>query len=85
MGLFRFVVMPLYMFSGTFFSPSQLPASLRSIVAATPLYHGVQLCRELSLGTATTGSTIEHAGYLVALTALGIVAGCVSYRRVLAA
>jgi lipooligosaccharide transport system permease protein len=84
-GLFRFVVMPLYMFSGTFFSPAQLPAWLRSVVAATPLYHGVQLCRSLSLGTATAGATIEHVGYLVALIALGAVAGCLSYRRVLAA
>jgi lipooligosaccharide transport system permease protein len=83
-GLFRFVVMPLYMFSGTFFSPSQLPAWLRSIVAVTPLYHGVQLCRSLSLGTATTAGTLEHVGYLVVLTIVGVAAGCVSYRRVLA-
>jgi lipooligosaccharide transport system permease protein len=85
MGLFRFVVMPLYMFSGTFFSPAQLPGWLRSIVAVTPLYQGVQLCRSLSLKTATTSATIEHVGYLVALIALGALAGCVSYRRVLAA
>jgi lipooligosaccharide transport system permease protein len=84
-GLFRFVVMPLYMFSGTFFAPSELPGWLRSIVAATPLYHGVQLCRSLSLGTATAGATIGHAGYLVALTVGGVLAGFVSYRRVLAA
>jgi lipooligosaccharide transport system permease protein len=83
-GLFRFVVMPLYMFSGTFFSPSELPAALHSVVAATPLYHGVQLCRSLSLGTATAGATIEHVGYLVTLIVLGVVSGCVSYKRVLA-
>ncbi len=84
-GLFRFVVMPLYMFSGTFFSPSQLPAWLHSIVAVTPLYHGVQLCRSLSLGTATATGIFEHVGYLVTLTVLGVAAGRVSYRRVLAA
>jgi lipooligosaccharide transport system permease protein len=84
-GLFRFVVMPLYMFSGTFFAPSQLPAWLRPIMAATPLYHGAQLCRSLGLGTATAGATIEHVGYLVALTVCGVIAGCRSYRRVLAA
>jgi ABC-type polysaccharide/polyol phosphate export permease len=84
-GLFRFVVMPLYMFSGTFFATAQLPSWLRSIVVATPLYHGVQLCRSLSLGTATTVTAIEHVGYLVALIVIGVVAGCVSYRRVLAA
>jgi lipooligosaccharide transport system permease protein len=84
-GLFRFVVMPLYMFSGAFFAIAQLPAWLRSIVAATPLYHGVELCRSLSLGTATVGATTEHVGYLLALTVLGAIAGCRSYRRVLAA
>lgn len=84
-GLFRFVVMPLYMFSGTFFSPAQLPAWLRTIVAATPLYHGVQLCRSLALGTATVAGTVEHVGYLLAAVAIGLTAGCRSYRRVLAA
>ncbi len=84
-GLFRFVVMPLYMFSGTFFSPSQLPGWLHSIVAVTPLYQGVQLCRSLSLGTATASATVEHLGYLVFLTVLGVAVGCTSYRRVLAA
>ena len=36
-------------------------------------------------GTATPGATTVHAGYLVALTVLGVIAGCVSFRRVLAA
>jgi lipooligosaccharide transport system permease protein len=84
-GLFRFVVMPLYMFSGTFFAPAQLPTWLHTIVAATPLYHGVQLCRSLALGTASAAGTVEHVGYLVAVTAIGLTAGCRSYRRVLAA
>jgi ABC-type polysaccharide/polyol phosphate export permease len=77
--------MPLYMFSGAFFSPSELPGWLHAIVAVTPLYHGIQLCRSLSLGTATTVATVEHAGYLVALVAIGLVAGCRSYRRTLTA
>jgi lipooligosaccharide transport system permease protein len=84
-GFFRFVVMPLYMFSGTFFAVSQLPEWLRLVVAATPLYHGVQLCRSLGLGTATASGIAEHVGYLAALTVLGIIAGCKSYRRGLAA
>ena len=84
-GLFRFVVMPLYMFSGAFFSPSELPGWLHAIVSLTPLYHGIQLCRSLSLGTATATATLEHAGYLVALVVVGLAAGCRSYRRTLTA
>src|SRR2546421_5747823 len=48
--LFRFGMMPLMLFSGTFFPLSQLPAWLRAVAYATPLWHGVDLCRALSLG-----------------------------------
>ena len=48
--LFRFGMMPLMLFSGTFFPLSQLPGWLRLLAYATPLWHGVALCRMLSLG-----------------------------------
>src|SRR5207248_2560946 len=48
--LFRFGMMPLMLFSGTFFPLSQLPGWLRLLAYATPLWHGVDLCRMLSLG-----------------------------------
>jgi lipooligosaccharide transport system permease protein len=82
---FRFVIMPLYMFSGTFFSPDQLPNWLRAIAVWTPLYHGAQLCRSVSLGTATPAATVEHLTYLSGLAAAGIALGCRTYRRVLTA
>jgi lipooligosaccharide transport system permease protein len=79
--LFKWVVMPLYLFSGTFFSVDQLPTGLRVIAYATPLWHGVALCRSLSLGTATwTGATV-HVGYLLGLTGSGIVAARRTFRR----
>ena len=43
-GLFRFVIIPLFLFSGTFFPVSQLPAFLQPIAYVTPLWHGVELC-----------------------------------------
>ena len=49
--IFRFGMMPLMLFSGTFFPLSQLPGGLRAVAYATPLWHGVALCRALSLGT----------------------------------
>src|SRR5947208_5295355 len=48
--VFRLVVMPLFLFSGTFFPISELPAALRPIAYVTPLWHGVELCRALSVG-----------------------------------
>src|SRR4030095_4257427 len=42
--LFKWVVMPLYLFSGTFFAIEQLPGWLQAVVHLTPLWHGVDLC-----------------------------------------
>ena len=48
--IFRFGMIPLMLFSGTFFPLSQLPGWLRALAYVTPLWHGVALCRGLSLG-----------------------------------
>ncbi len=44
-GVFRFAVVPLYLFSGTFFPISGLPDWLQAIAPLTPLWHGVELTR----------------------------------------
>ena len=41
--LFRFGVMPMFLFSGTFFPVTRLPHGLREVAYATPLWHGVDL------------------------------------------
>jgi lipooligosaccharide transport system permease protein len=84
-GGFRFVIMPMYMFAGTFFAVAQLPAWLHAIVVCTPLYQGVELCRTLSLGTATVAGTVGHGAYLGAFVGAGLLAGRARYTRVLAA
>src|SRR6185295_14603040 len=50
-ALFRFVITPLFLFSGTFFPVSSLPPVMQVVAWFTPLYHGVALTRGLSLGT----------------------------------
>jgi lipooligosaccharide transport system permease protein len=47
--LFRFILVPLFLFSGTFFPVSQLPDWIEPLAYATPLFHGVSLCRGLAL------------------------------------
>jgi lipooligosaccharide transport system permease protein len=70
-AIFRFGILPLFLFSGTFFPISQLPAALEWIARATPLWHGVTLCRELAAGTAELWPALGHAGYLAAFTLAG--------------
>lgn len=64
--LFRFVITPMFLFSGTFFPIEQLPGWLHPVAWATPLWHGVELCRSLSLGTVTAPAALGHVAYLLA-------------------
>jgi lipooligosaccharide transport system permease protein len=77
----RFGAIPLMLFSGTFFPVSQLPGWIRPLAYATPLWHGVALCRALSLGDPEPGSVAMHAGYLIALAAFGVWLGGRTFRR----
>jgi lipooligosaccharide transport system permease protein len=47
--LFRFAIVPMFLFSGTFFPISQLPKWLEPVAYFTPLYHGVELVRKFAL------------------------------------
>jgi lipooligosaccharide transport system permease protein len=79
--LFRFGLIPLFLFSGTFFPITQLPVWIRPVAYVTPLWHGVALCRALSLGTADLGGALIHVGYLAAVVAAGVAVGNRTYRR----
>lgn len=48
---FRFVVLPMFLFSGAFFPVTQLPTWLQPVALATPMYHGVELARSIVIGT----------------------------------
>src|SRR3954451_129653 len=69
--LFRMMVMPLFLFSGSFFPITRLPSALQVVAKATPLWHGVELCRTLILGTASLGPTVAHVAYLVVFVIVG--------------
>jgi lipooligosaccharide transport system permease protein len=82
--LFRFGMMPLMLFSGTFFPISQLPGWLRALAYATPLWHGVNLCRMLSLGSGVRVDlplALINVAYLAVLSGIGVWAGARTYRR----
>ncbi len=79
--MFRFGAVPMMLFSGTLFPLARLPGWLQPLAYATPLWHGVALCRGFSLGDADAGSVAIHVGYLTVLAGAGLWAGAVTYRR----
>ena len=78
--LYRFAIIPMFLFSGTFFPVSQLPAWLQAVAVVTPLFHGVSLCRDLTLGH-VGWADLGHAAYLGALAGVGYAAGRRTFAR----
>ncbi|TME11708.1 MAG: ABC transporter [Chloroflexi bacterium] len=72
--LFRFGVTPLFLFSGTFFPIESLPSFLQPVAWLSPLWHGVDLCRQLMLGTVgdTPLLAVIHALVLITITVIGV-------------
>ena len=79
--LYRFVIIPLFLFSGTFFPISQLPLVLQFVAYVTPLYHGVALCRDLTLGTVHLWADLGHAAYLCLWVGVGYAVGRRTFAR----
>ena len=75
-ALFRFVINPLFLFSGTFFPITQLPQAVQWVAATTPLYHGVALVRGAVLDRMPATWPL-HVAYLLAFIA---VTGWIAYR-----
>jgi lipooligosaccharide transport system permease protein len=70
-ALQRFVIIPLFLFAGAFYPVTQLPAWLRPVAYATPLWHGVELCRGAVLGTLALGEAALHVAVLAVVAAGG--------------
>ena len=59
------VLTPMFLVAGTFFPISRLPHGLRTVAKFNPLYHCVQLVRDVSLQT-FSAADLTHAGVLLA-------------------
>ena len=71
---FEFVqlaIMPMFLFSATFFPITAFDGVLRWVVEATPLYRGVVLCRELTTGAVSMDSVVSVV-YLLAMGLAGL-------------
>jgi lipooligosaccharide transport system permease protein len=79
--IYRLGLIPLFLFSGTFFPVSQLPGWLQVVAYCTPLYRGVHLARALVLGQLQLGPDLGDVVYLLALAVAGLLAARITYRR----
>jgi len=70
-AIFRFVINPLFLFSGTFFPLTNLPEPLRAVAWATPLFHGVELVRGSILDQLNPATAPIHLAYLLIMFGVG--------------
>ena len=81
-SIFRFVITPLFLFSGTFYPIEQLPDWMEPVAYVTPLWHAVETTRSLALGIDTAWPPLAHYAVLVAFLAIGAyVANRLFHRR----
>ena len=80
-AIFRFGITPLFLFSGTFFPISTLPAALQALAWLTPLFHGVALTRGLSLGT-IADEPVAAAIHVIYLTTLATIGAWLTIRNI---
>ena len=78
--IFRFVMVPMFLFAGTFFPVDQLPVGLRVVARLTPLWHATQASRDLLLGRADALGVLAHVAYLLAWVGVGTALAARSYR-----
>jgi lipooligosaccharide transport system permease protein len=69
--LIQLAVLPMFLFSGTFFPLDSFPEAARILIQLTPLYHGVDLLRGLAIGVVGP-ATVVHVVYLLAMGLLGL-------------
>jgi lipooligosaccharide transport system permease protein len=74
----QLAIMPMFLFSATFFPIETYPEALEWVVRCSPLYHAIELLRALNLGTIGWFQAVNVA-YLLALGAAGLL---IAQRRI---
>jgi lipooligosaccharide transport system permease protein len=69
--LVQLALLPLFLFSTTFYPLSEYSPEVQVLVELTPLYHGIELVRALTLGTVDFG-LLGHVAYLAAMSAISL-------------
>lgn len=71
MDWITFVMLPMFLFSATFYPLSVYPEPIQWLIQAFPLWHAVELVRGLTLGVFEPAMVV-HVTYFVAMAALGV-------------
>jgi lipooligosaccharide transport system permease protein len=71
MDMVQLVILPLFLFSATFYPLDTYPDAVRLLVQLTPLYHGVDLIRSLTTGIVGPGMLV-HVAYLAVMGLVGL-------------
>jgi lipooligosaccharide transport system permease protein len=69
--VFRLGMIPMFLFSGAFFPISNLSVWMEALARVTPLWHGVDLTRMLTLGQVDWPLALVHVAYLGVLALAG--------------
>nr|WP_042178193.1 ABC transporter permease [Kibdelosporangium sp. MJ126-NF4]CEL13039.1 ABC-2 type transporter [Kibdelosporangium sp. MJ126-NF4]CTQ98725.1 ABC-2 type transporter [Kibdelosporangium sp. MJ126-NF4] len=77
----RVGLLPMMLFSGVFFPVEQLPALVRPVAYALPLWSGVELCRATTLAIPAAWPVVLHGALLVAWLVVGFWLACVRFRK----
>jgi lipooligosaccharide transport system permease protein len=72
MDWINFVMLPMFLFSATFYPITVYPEWLQGVIQALPLWHGVELVRGLTTGD-VAWSMLWHVLYYVVMIAIGLV------------
>lgn len=72
MDWIAFVLLPMFLFSATFYPITVYPEPIQWVVQALPLWHGVELVRGLTTGILHAGM-LWHVIYYLAMIAIGLV------------
>lgn len=71
MDMVNLVMLPMFLFSATLYPISVYPQTVQWLVQAVPLWHGVEMMRQLSVGHITAATGL-HALYFLVMTGLGL-------------
>jgi lipooligosaccharide transport system permease protein len=78
--LVQLALLPMFLFSGTFFPITVYPAPLQVLIEWTPLYHAVSLIRGLTTGQVGSAQ-VGNVAYLVGLAFIGLAIAAFRLRR----
>jgi lipooligosaccharide transport system permease protein len=72
MDWINFVMLPMFLFSATFYPLSVYPQAVQWLIQALPLWHAVELVRGLTTGVLSTAMLV-HVAYFVVMIVAGVV------------